>query len=162
MQRITNEKAACLLEKYESTRIFKVTFIKRTDGSIRTMLCRKGVGKFVRGTGKKRDDAKHNILTVFDLEAFNAKVSPGMSESQAEKIGQACYRSINLENIIEIQMDGLHYRVNDAPMKQFLFSWFSKGTAMARAITARTEDEAKVSLRRELGTRSLPRGLTLE
>ena len=48
--------------------IFSVEFIKRTDGSLRKMICRLGVKKHLHG-GKARYSAKaHDLLTVFDME----------------------------------------------------------------------------------------------
>ena len=46
-------------------RFFRVTFVKK-DGSIRRMVCRIGVAKYVKGTGHEAPD---NIVTVYDMQA---------------------------------------------------------------------------------------------
>lgn len=48
--------------------IFAVEFIKRTDGSLRRMVCRLGVKKHLKGGGVAYDTKAHNLLTVFDME----------------------------------------------------------------------------------------------
>lgn len=60
----------------QGDRFFRVTFIKRSDGQLRTMLARRGVvPKNVRGpsSGKKgavtrfEEDINNNTLTVFEV-----------------------------------------------------------------------------------------------
>ncbi len=48
--------------------IFSVEFIKRTDGSLRKMVCRLGVKKHLKGGQKAYSTKAHNLLTVFDME----------------------------------------------------------------------------------------------
>ncbi len=48
--------------------IFSVEFIKRTDGSLRRMVCRLGVKKHLKGGTAAYDAKEHNLLTVFDME----------------------------------------------------------------------------------------------
>ena len=56
--------------------IFSVEFIKRSDGTLRKMVCRTGVRKHLRG-GKRAYDAKsRNLLTVFDMEAQGYRSVP--------------------------------------------------------------------------------------
>lgn len=48
--------------------IFSVDFIKRTDGSLRRMVCRLGVKKHLKGGDASYNAKAHNLLTVFDME----------------------------------------------------------------------------------------------
>lgn len=48
--------------------IFSVEFIKRTDGSLRRMVCRLGVKKHLKGGTAAYDAKEHDLLTVFDME----------------------------------------------------------------------------------------------
>ena len=48
--------------------IFSVEFIKRTDGSLRHMVCRLGLKKHLRGGSAAYDAKEHDLLTVFDME----------------------------------------------------------------------------------------------
>lgn len=68
-------------------KIFTVKFIKRTTGELRTMNCRTGVKKHLKGGEKKFKDSNKNLLTVYDLQ----------------KKG---YRSIPVESIQEIVVEG--------------------------------------------------------
>lgn len=47
-------------------RFFKVSFIKRTTGEQRQMLCRIGVRKHLRGGALSFDPADHNLQIVWD------------------------------------------------------------------------------------------------
>ena len=56
--------------------IFSVEFVKRSDGTLRKMVCRTGVRKHLRG-GKPAYDAKsHELLPVFDMEAQGYRSIP--------------------------------------------------------------------------------------
>ena len=65
-------------------KIARVTFIKRSDGSERKMICRTGVKKGLTGRGAAYDPESKNLLTVFDME-------------------KGAYRTIPCENVIEVQ-----------------------------------------------------------
>lgn len=71
--------------------IFSVTFVKRTTGELREMTCRLGVKKHLKGGEKSFSDKEKNLLTVFDMT----------------KQG---YRSIPLENIVHIKINGVEYK----------------------------------------------------
>jgi len=73
-------------------KIFSVSFIKRTDGSLRRMVCRTGVTRHLKGTGKSRDPAL-GLISVFDVARGSG------------------YRSIPKENIIEATIGGQTYKV---------------------------------------------------
>lgn len=75
-------------------KIFRVTFIKRTDGTERVMVCRIGVRKGVTGAGLAFDPAKKNLLTVYDVQ----------------KEG---HRMVNLETVISVAMLGETFETVD-------------------------------------------------
>lgn len=68
-------------------KIFSVTFVKRTTGEIRQMVCRLGVTSHLAGGEKSFSDEEKGILTVFDTQ----------------KQG---YRSISCEAVTRIKVDG--------------------------------------------------------
>jgi len=68
---------ACIVPAFNRTnlralvqdgQIFAVEFIKRTDGTLRRMVCRLGVRKHLRGGTAPYSAKEHNLLTVFDME----------------------------------------------------------------------------------------------
>jgi hypothetical protein len=71
---------------------FTVTFIKRTDGTLRTMTCRTGVKKYVNGVGLAYDPKSLNLRSVW--------------VANEGKEGADAYRSINLETVTEIKANG--------------------------------------------------------
>lgn len=78
----------------ESGHIFAVEFIKRTDGSIREMLCRTGVTKGTHGGSMGYKPEDHGLLSVYDMQ----------------KQG---FRSIPVENILHLSMNGQRYERRD-------------------------------------------------
>ena len=88
---VTPQEAVELISKAGS-KIFTVTFVKRTDNSIRTINCRRGVSKGVKGTAKK-SAKKPGLITVFDMQ-----------------LGE--YRMINLSGIRTIRMGKTEYKVS--------------------------------------------------
>ena len=77
-------------------RIFSIKFIKRSDGSIREMVCRTGVTSHIKGTGKPRDWKKHDLISVFDMK-------------------EQGYRSIPIEGIFEVKIQGEWEQVQQTP-----------------------------------------------
>lgn len=71
-------------------KIARVTFIKRSDGQERKMLCRTGVRKGITGKGSSYDPESKGLLTVFDME----------------KLG---YRTIPAENVVEVVARKQHH-----------------------------------------------------
>jgi hypothetical protein len=71
-------------------KIFSATFIKRTDNTVRKMVARTKVTKYLKGGNLAFDPKKRNLITVFDLQ----------------KKG---YRMVNLENLIEIKAGGVTF-----------------------------------------------------
>lgn len=77
------------IKRAAGNRFFRVTFIKRTTGELRNMVCRFGVTKHLTGGEQKYDAESKGLLTVFE---------PGKG-----------YRSIPVDGIKEIQIDGVVY-----------------------------------------------------
>ncbi|MDR2187095.1 MAG: SH3 beta-barrel fold-containing protein [Azonexus sp.] len=68
--------------------IFSVEFIKRTDGTLRRMVCRLGVKKHLTGGGAAYDSKAHNLLTVFDMEKGGYRSIPVESVQRLTVHGQ--------------------------------------------------------------------------
>lgn len=66
MQKITREYAEDLIKSSNGS-IFSVTFVK-SDGTLRDMVCRTGVTKYVKGKGLSFDPKDYELVTVFDLQ----------------------------------------------------------------------------------------------
>lgn len=75
----------------ESGHIFAVEFVKRTDGTIREMLCRTGVTKGTHGGSMGYNPADHGLLSVYDMQ-------------------KAGFRSLPVDGIVHLSMDGKRYR----------------------------------------------------
>jgi hypothetical protein len=86
--------------------IFGVTFIKKTDGSIRNMQARMHVRKGVKGVlapgQRKAEDAANNVLTVYDMQVV-------------EKTGstKGAFRRINLEQLKSCRLMGASFNWNN-------------------------------------------------
>jgi hypothetical protein len=92
MKKITNIQAANLIANAKGDKFFTVTFNKRTTGEQRTMNCRKGVTKALQGGVAAYDFKERDLVCVYDVQA-------------------AGYRSIPLEGITEVKMEGEVYQV---------------------------------------------------
>jgi hypothetical protein len=90
MSKITRENAEKLIRSSNGS-IFSVTF-RKTDGTLRDMVCRTGVRKGVNGKGLAFDPSEYDLKTVFDVQA-NA------------------FRMIRLETLERIAIDGKEYTV---------------------------------------------------
>lgn len=91
MTNITAQQAYDMIENYDDGLIFHVKFVKRSDGKIRDMTCRKGVKKFLKGGSLAFNPKEKKLVTVWDRNAPN----PGKG-----------YRSIPLDSILEVKMNG--------------------------------------------------------
>lgn len=85
----------------ESGKVFTVEFYKRTNGELRTMNCRRGVKKGVKGVGLKFDPKEKNLLTVYDMQ----KINEGSDEKGA-------FRMINLSDLVSLKLEGKVYTWN--------------------------------------------------
>ncbi len=83
-----------ILKAGENGRIFTAIFIKRTTGERRTMTCRLGVKKHVKGVGMAYKPEDHNLIGVYDMQ-YAAQVNP-----------EKAYRMIDLESVMEIHSGG--------------------------------------------------------
>ena len=90
MTKINRKKLLELIRENKSN-IFSVVFLKK-DGTIRRMICRLGVKKYVNGKGLKYDPIERGLLGVFDMQ-------------------KEAYRMINLKTITNINMRGVEYNV---------------------------------------------------
>jgi hypothetical protein len=82
-----------MVEAAKQGRIFTVDFIKRTNGELRTMVCRRGVRKGITGRGMNYDPLSKALLTVFDVQ-------------------KNAYRMISLDNLVSLKMGGKTWRWN--------------------------------------------------
>jgi len=64
---VSQKQAQQLVKDYHGRQFFTVVFVKRTNGKTRTMNCRKGVRKGVRGGGLKFDPVAKKLVNVFDI-----------------------------------------------------------------------------------------------
>jgi hypothetical protein len=65
---LTTQQLGKTIREQAGNTIFKVRFIKRTNGDRRDMLCRLGVSKDVSGMGMRYDPVDKGLLTVWDME----------------------------------------------------------------------------------------------
>lgn len=72
-------------------KIFSVTFTKK-DGTIRKMVCRLGVTKYLKGGEMKYSPQNKNMLVVFDIHKKD-------------------YRMINFNTITELKAQGITYTI---------------------------------------------------
>jgi len=95
---------------------FSVDFARKTDkkvngiiteeaGSIRHMICRRGVAKYVKGTQpqgqRTQEDKQHDVLTVWDVGTYQTLRTQGLEQEQA---GNKAYRRINLNDVRAISI----------------------------------------------------------
>jgi hypothetical protein len=73
-------------------KIFRVEFIKRTTGELRTMVCRIGVSKGITGKGLAFDPDAKGLQTVWDMQ-------------------KEAYRMINLDTVVSIRLAGQEFEV---------------------------------------------------
>jgi molybdenum cofactor biosynthesis enzyme len=95
------------IEGTSSGKIFSVTFIKRTDGAIRTMQCRRGVTKGVTGVGLAFNPQDYALLGVYDMAKKNL-------DAEGNMIGKGAFRFINLEQLLTLKYEGQEYDWNQA------------------------------------------------
>jgi hypothetical protein len=97
MQTITRDQARRLIAK-SNGRFFTVMFTKRTDNAIRTMTCRTGVKKNLKGGEPAYDFTAKNLIPVYDTQA-------------GKKEGDTGYRCIPVEGIHTVSINGKDFRV---------------------------------------------------
>ena len=72
-------------------KIFSAVFTKK-DGEKRTMVCRQGVAKYVKGVGLKFKPEERSLIGVFDMQ-------------------KEAYRFINLDTLEKIKIKGTEYEI---------------------------------------------------
>lgn len=87
-----NALQAYRLMKKSSSKFFSLEFIKRTTGEPRTMVCRLGVTKGLKGGKLKFDPIEKDLLPVYDMQAKG-------------------FRSISLDSINWVKVGGVTYNV---------------------------------------------------
>ena len=93
MKQITPQKANELIESTNG-KFFSVLFKKRSNGELREMNCRTRVRKHLKNGEKKYSDEEKGLRTVYSLDSKG-------------------YRTIPLENIIHICVNGKKYEVKN-------------------------------------------------
>jgi hypothetical protein len=100
------------LENTKGGQLFTVDFVKRTakpgEPSLRTMNCRRGVKKGVKGVGQSYDPASKNLLTVFDMQKMDPK-APYNAGKSVEEMEKGAFRNINLDALVALRMAGKSY-----------------------------------------------------
>lgn len=72
-------------------KIFSVTFEKK-NGTVRKMVCRLGVKKYLKGGEMKYSPQARNMLVVYDIQKED-------------------YRMINFDTITELKSQGVIYKI---------------------------------------------------
>lgn len=99
------------MDQTSDGRIFSVDFVKRTDNSLRTMSCRRGVSKGVKGVGQSYDPKAKNLLTVYDMQKLDPSAPHNQGKSQDE-MQKGAFRNINLEALVALRLSGKAYDWN--------------------------------------------------
>ena len=86
-----NSKDVVKIINSSKGRFFSAIFIKK-DGTLRTMNCRLGVKKYLKGGDLTYNPSERGYLIVLDVD-------------------KQAYRTINLETISNISMKGIEYYV---------------------------------------------------
>lgn len=73
---------------------YRVTVIKRKDGSKRTMICKNKVQKHLTGGERKYNPDFHDLIPTYSMDAKG-------------------YRAIAVEGILEAKIGGILYKVVD-------------------------------------------------
>ena len=72
-------------------KIFSAVFTKK-DGEKRTMVCRQGVAKYVKGVGLKFKPEERDLIGVFDMH-------------------KKAYRFINVKTLEQLKVKGITYKI---------------------------------------------------
>lgn len=99
------------IEQTSDGRIFTVDFVKRTDNTMRTMSCRRGVTKGVKGVGMSYDPQAKNLLTVYDMQKLDPSAPHNVGKSEDERT-KGAFRNINLEALVALRMGGKSFNWN--------------------------------------------------
>lgn len=105
---ITLRNAISLIEGIPNGRIFTVEFVKRGDGSLRKMNCRKGVRKGINGKGRNFDPASKGLIGVFDMKIAQRVVG---LRNKGVPVADDGHRMISMEGIRTLVANGERYEV---------------------------------------------------
>lgn len=86
----------------KSGKVFRVDFVKRTTGEARTMVCRFGVKKYLKGGQRSFDAGDKGLFTVYEF-------------------GKG-YRSITIDNLLILKTGGIVY-VFSTTLKPGTYRW---------------------------------------
>ncbi len=89
-QQISRALAAQMITEANGSQFFSVTFHKK-DGSLREMVCRKGVHKHTKGGSLGYNPSEKGLVGVWEANT-----------DQPEK----AYRMINLKGLVAVKMNG--------------------------------------------------------
>ena len=92
MMKIDKDTAKQYIYKAKG-KIFSAVFTKK-DGKKRTMVCRQGVAKYVKGVGLKFKPEERNLIGVFDMH-------------------KKAYRFINTKTLEQIKIKGIKYIIKE-------------------------------------------------
>ena len=87
-----NKKVKDIIER-QGGKIFRVVFRKK-DGTLRKMVCRRGVKKHLKGGENKVEAPDRPYMTVFDLQAGG-------------------YRTVNTDTVLSIKAGGREYKFEE-------------------------------------------------
>ena len=100
---VTRKNFLDLAHSGHPTQFFYVRFIKRSNGKEREFTCQTGVKKHLKGGTKGYDDEVKGLVTVHIGEGY---VNEGDDPKKR-------YRSVPVENVIELRANRRTYRVED-------------------------------------------------
>jgi len=108
-----------------SGKVFRVDFIKRGDGSMRTMVCRFGVKKYLKGGKKAFDAGDKGLFTVWEF-------------------GKG-YRSITIDNLELVKVGGVAYlfNTNRVPGESSAEGMYNFGSRTIAASTSPLYEQAE-------------------
>jgi len=86
------QAVALILKLRNSGKVFRADFVKRGDGSNRTMVCRCGVKKYLKGGSAAYSFSEKGLMSVYEFGTG--------------------YRSIALDNLARIKFAGVIYEFN--------------------------------------------------
>lgn len=89
-----------IINNYKNT-IITITFVKRTNGAIRTLTGRLGVSKYVSGKGMSYIPENYGLFTIYDMVLGN-----NLDESDRKR----AYRCIGIDSVLEIKAGNKTYK----------------------------------------------------
>ena len=78
----------------QEKRFFAVKFIKRSTGSLRTMICRNKVVKHLKGGEQKYNPSLHSLITTYSMDSKD-------------------YRNIAIEGLVSARIGKVEYVVTE-------------------------------------------------